>query len=180
MDVENQPGRRFKGIDVFGDQDTVAAQVNIPVPGNQFRGYGVDVRMQQGFAAGDRNHRRTAFQGRPDTIANLQAGTRCQRGLPAFAAPRTVQVADKKRFQHQNEGKFASTFKQLAKNIKKNGRALFDRYAQIQPPANTPNVAEATIHRLCLNVEKTPPPRIYFYLEFKSFSPVRLPTGGKE
>ena len=90
-------------MDFLFEQQRVAAQVDVFLARDQaFNDVG-NLRMQQRFAAGDRNHGRAALVHGFKTLLGRELALQNVRRILDFAASGASQIAAKQRLKHQDE-----------------------------------------------------------------------------
>lgn len=87
-----------------------------------------DLRMQERLPAWDRNHRRATLVHGLHALLNGEVSLENMSRELDLAASRACQIAAQKRFEHQNEGVFASTTKLLSEDITCDRPHLADWY----------------------------------------------------
>ncbi len=90
-------------MQLFFQEQRVGAEINVLFPRNQPLDDFVDLRVHQRFAAGDRNHRRSAFIHGFEAFFRRQFRFQNVRRILDLAATGAGQVAAKERLQHQHE-----------------------------------------------------------------------------
>ena len=103
MHRERQVLRGLEAIEMFFEQDRVRAKVDVLLASDETFNDLMNLRMQQWFAAGDRDHWCPAFFDRLKALLGREVLSEHGGGMLNLAAAGAGQVAAKQRFEHQHK-----------------------------------------------------------------------------
>src|SRR5262249_44766476 len=94
----------------------------------------VDLRMQQRFAPGNRDDRRSAFVDGPEALLGSEMLLEDVHRVLNLPATRTGEVAAEEGFEHQNDGKPAYPAELLPQHVGRHRPHLRKRNTHSEPP----------------------------------------------
>ena len=124
MDGKREIFRRRELVEMFFEQQRIGAEVNEFLAGHQTSGNLANLRMQQGFAAGNGDNRGAALLGRCEALLWRQLFPENVSGILNFPAASTGEVTAEQWFQHQNQRIAIPTAQPLRDDVFRNGPHL--------------------------------------------------------
>jgi hypothetical protein len=103
MDREGEVLARLEEADLFLEQQSVGAEIDVFLPRHQALNNLANLRVHQRFAAGNGDHRRTALVDCPEALLGRELLLEDMCGILNFAAACASQIAAEQRFQHKHE-----------------------------------------------------------------------------
>jgi hypothetical protein len=119
--------RRLEAVELALHQDRVRAQIYEPLARNQLAGDLVDLGMDEGLAAGDGDHRRSALLDRPDRLLDAHASAEHVVGMLDLPAAGAGQVALEQRLELDQERELLAPREPLAGQVGAHADALPER-----------------------------------------------------
>ena len=103
VDAEAEIFARLELVELALEKERIRAEIDEPAAVDESARDVGDLRVQQRFAAGDADHRRTAFVGCVDALLDGEVLLQDRDGVLDLAAAGAGQVAAKERLQHEHE-----------------------------------------------------------------------------
>src|SRR5690348_7447624 len=103
MDRPDEERIRLEAVDLLLEQQRVGAQIDELLACDDAFGDLLDLAVEQGLAAGDRDHRRAAFVDRLEALFDRQALVQDLVGIIDLAAAGAGEVAAEQRLEHENQ-----------------------------------------------------------------------------
>jgi hypothetical protein len=126
VDAEGEEFGGFKEVELAFEKEGVGAEIDVFFAGDEALDDFIDLRMNEGFAAGDGNHGGTALVSRRPALFRSEAFAENVIGILDFTAAGAGEVATKEGLEHENERVALVAAEFLPEDIRSDGPSLAD------------------------------------------------------